>query len=880
MENSIYKFILEHSKKGQLLLLLLSLLSLPVIYITLELPKEIINLLEGKSVPELFSGMNLSEIDSLLLLSFTFLLMVFINGGLKYFMNVYRGALGERLLRRMRYELYQRILRFPVPLFKKVSQGEMIPMITAETEALAEFFGESFTLPVLQGGMLFTYVLFIFQQDVFLGLAAISLYPFQLYIIPKLQKRVNKLSKKRVLTVRKLSGRIGESISGIVDIHANDTSHFERSNINHHLSSIYKIRFAIYRRKFLIKFLNNFIAQMTPFFFYSIGGYFVLKGSLSIGSLVAVLVAYKDLAAPWKELLRYYQRKEDIKVKYQQIIEQFNPDGMLSQQLLDSSNLSDETESKSITSPLKLDRISYTEDGLNFNVQGINLSIRPGQHLAIVGLSGSGKDELSFLLCRLIKPSSGNLIFNGQNLADMPEKLTGQRISYVGQNTYIFKGSVRDNVLYPLKNRVSQENRSDDDKQQTKDRQLAILSGSTDICLHDQWIDYAARGFENEQQFWEQLHKLLAIVELDEDIYQFGLLSRVDRSNHENLVDKVMQARLRLIDLLSQPDMTKLFEPFDQQLYNTNLSVAENLLFGTIYDDSIKTEKLVEYPFIRQVMDQVQLTGDFLKIGIELAEVMLELFSDVEPESELFEQFSFIQADDLAEFHQLVKRSKNSVSELSEEDKSRLLTLPFKLIVARHRLGLITEPIQQRILQAREIIRQKASAHGLGIEFFDQSKYNPRISIQDNLLFGKLAYGQANAQSKIHHLISNVVHDLVLRKDIIEAGLDFPVGVSGSHLSLIQRQKLGLVRSLVKKPDLLVVNEALSTLNTREKKRIIKKVCDLMRSNIVVWVLSRARLAELFDKTLVMDKGNAAGNESFVKLQESNPVFQQIISDE
>ena len=119
-----------------------------------------------------------------------------------------------------------------------------------------------------------------------------------------------------------------------------------------------------------------------------------------------------------------------------------------------------------------------------------------------------------------------------------------------------------------------------------------------------------------------------------------------------------------------------------------------------------------------------------------------------------------------------------------------------------------------------------------------------------------------------------------MRKDIIEAGLEFHVGVSGSHLSLVQRQKLGLVRSLVKKPDLLVVNEALSTLNTGEKRRIISKICELMRSNIVVWALSRARLAELFDKTLVMDKGNAAGNETFVKLKESNPVFQQIISDE
>ena len=80
-------------------------------------------------------------------------------------------------------------------------------MITAETEPLGEFIGESFSLPVFQGGILLTYLFFIFQQDLFLGLAAIALYPFQLYVIPRLQKRVNELAKERVATARQLSGR-------------------------------------------------------------------------------------------------------------------------------------------------------------------------------------------------------------------------------------------------------------------------------------------------------------------------------------------------------------------------------------------------------------------------------------------------------------------------------------------------------------------------------------------------------------------------------------------------------------------------------------------------------------------------------------------------
>ncbi|MEM7564138.1 MAG: ABC transporter transmembrane domain-containing protein, partial [Pseudomonadota bacterium] len=191
MEPSLYRYILNHSKKEQIWLILLSLASLPLVYVTLELPKRIINLLEeGIDIPSGIFNFEFDRLSYLLLLSFAFLLAVLFSGGLKYLLNVQRGALGERLLRRFRFDLYQSILRFPVPHFKRVSQGELIPMITAETEPLGEFIGESFTLPVFQGGILFTYLFFIFQQDLFLGLAAISLYPFQLYVIPKLQKRV------------------------------------------------------------------------------------------------------------------------------------------------------------------------------------------------------------------------------------------------------------------------------------------------------------------------------------------------------------------------------------------------------------------------------------------------------------------------------------------------------------------------------------------------------------------------------------------------------------------------------------------------------------------------------------------------------------------
>ena len=291
MESSIFRFILRYSRKEQILLLIFTLSAFPFLYMSLDLPKTIINqAIGGSDFRKNIFGLEFDQISYLLILCFIFLLLVFINGGFKYFINVYRGVVGERMLRRLRYQLYVRVLRFPLPSFRKVSQGELVSMITAETEPLGGFVGDSVALPAFQGGTLLTILVFMFVQDPVLGTAAIALYPVQAYLIPKLQRKLNLLKKERVIHVRRLSERIGEVVIGIREVHAHDTSQYELADFSDRIGDIYDIRVKIFRQKFLIKFLNNFIAQITPFFFYSIGGYLVIRGSLSFGALVATRI--------------------------------------------------------------------------------------------------------------------------------------------------------------------------------------------------------------------------------------------------------------------------------------------------------------------------------------------------------------------------------------------------------------------------------------------------------------------------------------------------------------------------------------------------------------------------------------------------------------
>jgi ABC-type multidrug transport system fused ATPase/permease subunit len=141
------------------------------------------------------------------------------------------------------------------------------------------------------------------------------------------------------------------------------------------------------------------------------------------------------------------------------------------------------------------------------------------------------------------------------------------------------------------------------------------------------------------------------------------------------------------------------------------------------------------------------------------------------------------------------------------------------------------------------------------VAFFDPEAYNPAASVQDNILFGKLVYGRQQAQREIGALIGRVVEELGLRREIVDLGLDFEAGIGGSRLSAAQRQKLGLARALIKRPDLLIIDHATAALDVAAQAAILTK---LLREPIgagLVWVLGDTEQAEPFDRVILMEDG-------------------------
>jgi putative ABC transport system ATP-binding protein len=858
IQPTLHGFILKHSLWQQVYVITLAVVSqLPFLY-SLDLPKTIINTITKWQPHDFDIGITTFHLDHLAylwVLCGLYFVMVLINGGFKYWINRYKGQLGERMLRRLRFELYKRLLRFPTSHFKKVSTGEIIPMITSEVEPLGGFIGDIFAQPAVQGGTLLTIIYFMFTQDWILGLASLSLYPIQGYIIPKMQRKVNLLGKQRVRTIRRVADRVGESTFGVSEIHTHDNARYQLAGFAHLLGTIYNIRFEIYQRKFFVKFLNNTLNQVTPFFFYAIGGYLVIRGSLSAGALVAVIAAYKEMSAPWKELLDYYQAFQDTKIKYDQVVEQFEPEGMFDERLM----LEEPGTIPHFTGEMSLTNVTLIEDDRVRVVDGVSANIPLDRSIAILGQSGSGKHELALLLARLLFPTTGRIGVNGTDFATLPTAVIGRRMAYAGPAPYLFNQSLGDNLLASLKFRPVRERQYEPPRAKKRLIQVyeARLSGNIDLDIEADWIDYETAGVKDQAGLRDRLLEVLRKVELDQDVYLLGLRGQLDPAAWPEAATALLEARKAVYARLAEDKLTHLVEPFDATRYNTNASLAENLLFGTPVGPAFAMEELASNTYVQRILDKTGLTDDLVQRGLKVAETMVEIFSDGAPSEEFIAQFSFISADQLPEFQAILARlGKGGIGGLRKEERMRLLSLPFKLIVSRHRLDAIDETLEARIVEARRIFAADLPAELRGsIEFFAQDRYNAAATIQDNLLFGKLAFGEADAEKRLIEVVAQVIDALDLRRTVIEAGLAFSVGPGGSRLSLAQRQKVAIARALLKRPDVLILNEATSALDGPAQVKLIQGLKEELAGRGLMWVLHRASLARQFQEVLVMEHG-------------------------
>ena len=766
--------------------------------------------------------------------------------------NTMKGVLAERLLRRFRYQLLTRILHFPRPYFRETSQGELVSMITAEAEPLGGIMGDMLSQPVFQAGQMITILAFLFVQSFWFGLAAIALIPLQAYIIPILQRQINRLNKDRIQGIRKLAADIGETAAGVSDLRTNGGLRYRMSLFSNRLGSLFDIRFEIYQKKYFMKFLNNFINQLTPFFFYSVGGYLAIKGHITVGALVAALAAFKDMSSPWKELLSYYNATQDVAVRWEVVIEKFAANPLVDDSLFEGTP----DEVPSLKGNIELTDVTVQNDeGLTI-LQNITLSIPQGTRVAVKTDSEAAALAFADLLTREVIPHRGNITIAGKNMNTIHQVTLANRIGYAHSNPHILQGTLGDNILLPFKNKPVEDTKEHSNIDGF--RLKAEQSGNSIDPFEANWIDPTIAGLQSADEIREWWFELVQAIGSDDFMVRRALRTCLRQDNHQKLVSEIVLLRPKIAERLTKAGLDDIVYRFHPDKYNPSSPLGSNLLYALPTRTLTQLSLSQDGNFVRILREQ-GIAKELMQMSVSLIESLTATFGTDGIDHPLFRRLNL----DEELYHRLgkiiSKRREVGDSELPFDDYALMLTVPFAF--SAEQMGpAFNETFKERILQIRKSNAALMIEELDGLfKTIDPDKYIPVMTLMGNAIFGRISKMAGARKKLIEDIVVDVISEHGLRRLAAESIYDLETTSGGDNLPTIFKERLAFSRASIKKPDTLILANSLASHDSETRANMRKRVSDLMPDTTLIFIENKFSRPYEYDQYIEIVNGRIDG---------------------
>lgn len=850
IERSLFAFIWKYSKRDQFILLLVTASLFPLLYLTLELPKRIINDAIGSQSPQIdFYGYQIEQTMFLGILCTAFLVSVLVHGLVKMRINTMKGIMSERMLRRLRYQLIARILRFPQPYFERVSQGELVSMVTAESEPMGGLMGDMISQPVLQAGQMLTILGFLFLQSFWFGVAACALIPVQAWLIPMLQRQINQLNKKRIQEVRVLAAEIGESAAGASALRANGGWRYRLSMISDQLGRLFDIRFEIYQKKFFMKFLNNFISQLTPFFFFSIGGYLVLQGSVSLGALVAALAAYKDLSSPWKELLTYYNQTQDMAIRWEVITERFAPPGMMDAALFEG----EPEDYPRLNGDIVLKGVTVRDADGNAVLSDLNATLPGGKVIAIAASSSEDRTALAEVLTREILPADGDVRIGDHALRALHHGVIAARIGHASSRPILFQGTFGDNVMMPIR-------RSPREAGNGAWAEEAMRAGNSADPLDADWFDPGAAGCEDLAELRRWWLKLVEGMGAGNALFLRGLDQRFDPEVHPELAESLVSLRDRIKFAAREAGLWRHVHELDPDSYNPALPVAENLLFAVPREPITPDLLMRQTEFLAQLRT-LKLDNVLVDLTRDVIDTLRRIFGLDGTDHPLFRTLG-LDPGIYETAVELVEKSRGSgMPEWNDRELGNLLAVPF--VISAEQIGpAFSDEIKERILELRKSHSRSLleSLDGLFVPL-DAQRLAPGLTVLENAIFGLISQDAGSKGDDLRKLVAMALIDSGVQEGVVQLIYDLPIALGGSNVSPAFAEPLAFSRATIKRPDILILEQALASYGLETRIAVHKSLRRLLPDTTLIYLGDSFEDEDVFDAYFELQKGRIVSED-------------------
>lgn len=350
------------------------------------------------------------------------------------------GLVGESYVKSVREKLFRHLSSLDINYFEKNKTGVLVARMTSDMQSLNEFAREGASSVITALLTIFGATIAVFLVDAQLALLSFLILP----LLGVATKIFRNHADKAYWSVREWVGQVlsslQEGISGvrIIQAYSDEKTQFNRfKNVNdqHFKANMQSAKnIAIY---FPFLEITRVTSIAVVIWFASIR---INEGSLSVGELVALLFYLNYFFDPLIQLSFNYDLLRSAGSSMKKVFSILDEEQVLSK----TGHIEPQIESNKVIEFTNVD-FSYGGDTVLHN---ISISINKGEKIAIVGETGAGKSTIAKLVLRFYLPTKGDVKFYGESSKDVTQKWARKNIAYVPQESFLFRGSIRENLIY------------------------------------------------------------------------------------------------------------------------------------------------------------------------------------------------------------------------------------------------------------------------------------------------------------------------------------------------------------------------------------------------------------------------------------------------
>ena len=355
--------------------------------------------------------------------------------------NYIRHALGEKFIFDLRVRLYAYLQKMSLSFFERTSTGELMSRVTNDLSALEHFVTHGSALTAVDlirliGGSI---ILFILDWR----LAALVLIPVPILAVAlrHYNTRIRPVYRSVRARLGDINAKLQDNLSGIRVIQAFAREEMERQRFTTESERYYRARVKGIRYWSVFFPAIRFLGAMGSVVVLGVGAVMVVKGELSLGTLVAFLSYTTSFYEPINRLTEVdniFQEAIAAGERFFEILDETTEVG----------DAPDAVALSEIQGRLVFDGVEFRYGTGDKVLHDIGFEMAPGEMVALVGPSGAGKTSIANLICRFYDPSQGQITVDGQDLRRIQLSSLRQQVAVVLQDSFLFNNSVAENLLY------------------------------------------------------------------------------------------------------------------------------------------------------------------------------------------------------------------------------------------------------------------------------------------------------------------------------------------------------------------------------------------------------------------------------------------------